>query len=503
MKRNNTATKARQVQALNNRRSLEQASPTVGAKRTCPSTETLDRKKSKRRRKIPTSGGGAIKSQVNSKRTTISAKPTSVSTTKTPAVAVTQVPRVTPATPRNLGNALDTESDEDTVLDEPTLDLETSLDESSKVLDKLALAGADNIDLEAVQEAVKDLLIMGNQMSAEERASYKPKGMEAIIQDLRSDKEALKKTIQDLQEAHEGLNHPVQIQKMLALHKATIEAIEQARVNKSLHEVCSDALERTHSEAKESNRLLEEAKRKIEELTAKLNGTSVEEPPAKRTRSQGPVVESNKGFDGVRTIDPMEYTALEIKVEQLEKERDGYKQALHDSNMKGLSQLYLDEADKVPGNLDQYEDGAHDLRVAQLTKEKEDLKAKLAAVEKDYGDLNGKYNSMLTKLKATGKALKEEISGEVVKQAREYFKTHLWPMKKLVDFQDVDEVEAVTKSIYDGIKEDQQFEKEGGRYQLDFDNFHRIYSKKIVEHISTMRSTCQTECKKAVMGKLT
>ena len=482
---------------------MEQAHPTVGSKRTCPSKDTLDKKKNRRqRRKLPSSAGGSIKSQVSSKPISAT-KPILESTTKTPAVAVTQVPRVTPATPRNLGNALDTESDEDTVEEEPTIDSETSLEESSKVLDKLALAGADNIDLEAVQEAVQDLLIMGNQMSAEERASYKPKGMEAIIQDLRRDNEALQKTIKDLQEANEGLNHPVQINKMIALHRATIESIEDARLHESMHNVASKALKETHAQATESNRLLEEAKRKIEELTAKINGTSVEEPPAKRTRSQGPVVESNKGFDGVRTIDPMEYTALEMKVEQLQNERDGYKKALHQSNMKGLSQLYLEEADKLPGNLDQYEDGAHDLRVAQLTKEKEDLKAKLAAVEKDYGDLHGKYNSMLTKLKATGKALKEEISDAVTKAAREYFKKFLWPTKKLVDAQDVDEVAGVTKSIYDGIKEAQQFEKEGGRYQMDYDNFHRIYSKKIVEHISTMRSTCQTECKKAVMGKLT
>ena len=88
-----------------------------------------------------------------------------------------------------------------------------------------------------------------------------------------------------------------------------------------------------------------------------------------------------------------------------------------------------------------------------------------------------------------------------MKESREYFKKYLWPTRKLVDAQDVDEVEGITKSIYDGIKVAQKFEEEGGRYEMDYDEFHRIYSKKIMEHVSTMRSTCQTECKKAIMCK--
>ena len=83
-------------------------------------------------------------------------------------------------------------------------------------------------------------------------------------------------------------------------------------------------------------------------------------------------------------------------------------------------------------------------------------------------------------------------------------KKYLWPTKKLVNAQDADEVVAdLTKSIYDGIKVAQKFEEAGGRYEMDYDEFHHIYSKMIMEYVSTMRSTCQTECKKAVMGKLT
>ena len=125
--------KKQQVQALNNRKLLEQAGSALGAKRTCPSNGTLDKKKSrKQRRKLPASTGGSIKSQVSSKPIS-AAKPILEST---PAVAVTQVPQVTPPTPRNLESTLDTESDDDdTVLDQPTLDSENSLEESSKVKD--------------------------------------------------------------------------------------------------------------------------------------------------------------------------------------------------------------------------------------------------------------------------------------------------------------------------------------------------------------------------------
>ena len=105
--------KKQQVQALNNRKLLEQAGSALGAKRTCPSNGTLDKKKSrKQRRKLPSSTGGSIKSQVSSKPISAT-KPISELTTKTPAVAVTQVPQVTPPTPRNLESTLDTESDDD------------------------------------------------------------------------------------------------------------------------------------------------------------------------------------------------------------------------------------------------------------------------------------------------------------------------------------------------------------------------------------------------------
>ena len=182
-----------------------------------------------------------------------------------------------------------------------------------------------------------------------------------------------------------------------------------------------------------------------------------------------------------------------MKVEQLTKERDGYKEAFHSKNTKELRHMYGDDKDSLPVR--------HQMHVDQLTKEKEKLKASLATVQSEYDNLHGKYKSMQKKLKATGAAIKEEMSNAIVKEAREHFKKYLWPTKKLVDAQDADEVEGLTKSIYDGIKVAQKFEEEGGRYELDYDEFHRIYSKMIMDYVSTMRSTCQTECKKAIMGK--
>ena len=189
-----------------------------------------------------------------------------------------------------------------------------------------------------------------------------------------------------------------------------------------------------------------------------------------------------------------------MEVEKLTGERDRHKKLLHDAKMTAVKEMHSVQEDRVPGNVDQYEDGAHDLRVAQLTKEKQDLQAKLAAVESDYNTLNGKFKSMQKRLKSTGAAIKEEMSDAIVKASREYFKKYLWPRKKLLDTQDTEEVEELVKSIYNGIKVAQKFEEEG-RYQMDFDEFQRVYTKMITEHVSSMRSTCQNACKETVMGK--
>ena len=107
---------------------------------------------------------------------------------------------------------------------------------------------------------------------------------------------------------------------------------------------------------------------------------------------------------GLRLFQSMETLALQMEVDKLRGERDGHKKSLHDhANMSTVKEMHLGQEDGVPGNVDQCEDGAHDdLRVAQLTKEKQDLQAKLAAVESDYNTLNGKFKSMQKRLKSTG-----------------------------------------------------------------------------------------------------
>ena len=55
------------------------------------------------------------------------------------------------------------------------------------------------------------------------------------------------------------------------------------------------------------------------------------------------------------------------------------------------------------------------------------------------------------------------------------------------------------KKVYDGIKKEMGFEKEGGD-KLEFSEFHWIYHKKLMEYYSGLWSNVQSACKAAIMG---
>ena len=127
--------------------------------------------------------------------------------------------------------------------------------------------------------------------------------------------------------------------------------------------------------------------------------------------------------------------------------------------------------------------------------------------DKEYNALVDKFDNCKERLdqcyevlKSKNQAIPAEECGDIREAARTFLKDVLFRTNRLTSSSNPQQVKDLMKKVYNGIKKEMGFEEEGDD-KLEFKEFHRIYSKKLMEYYSGLRSNVQSACKAAIMGK--
>ena len=127
--------------------------------------------------------------------------------------------------------------------------------------------------------------------------------------------------------------------------------------------------------------------------------------------------------------------------------------------------------------------------------------------DKEYNELVDKFDNCKERLDQCYEALKSknlaipaEECADIRDAARAYLKDVLFRTTRLTSSSNPKQVKDLMKSVYNGIKKEMGFEEQGPD-KLAFNDFHRIYQKKLMEYYSGLRSNVQSACKAAIMGK--
>ena len=173
----------------------------------------------------------------------------------------------------------------------------------------------------------------------------------------------------------------------------------------------------------------------------------------------------------------MEILAFQLQVEDLKRERDTLQALLDGDTGTGGSQNELLQQ--------KYND---------LEKRHKALQARTNKMQKQRDEAVGLCNS-------AGKAAKFQVNKVVEEAAREYMKEVTFRKIKWVDKKNKEDVEAFLRNIYDGIKDDRQFEVTGSKDELPFDSFKLFYTEVLLKYMGGLRSTANTNCLNAMYGE--
>ncbi len=417
-----------------------------------------------------------------------------------------RLPSVTPSPPSAIDKVPreDNHDDDDSTLPE---DLFTSVqDQDTSHQDAVA---------DAVREEVDALIATGN-MSPTNRGNATTTISKSELEALLSDKKALDSQL-GLQ-----LGNVKKLQAELKTTKDQLMDIltkDKDEYNLDLHEkyetLCNkhkEYLEKTEASLKE----LEELKsKKVPELNDK-EIKALQNKSSELTKTKATLAKANK--DLAKTKEILETTRRSVKaataqnkslnsaISKLKEDLAKAKEDLKTSNKqvqsleKKLASVAEDDDVEEEEGEDKHSKAYYKNMVSQLT----ELKKK---DDKEYNELIDKYDNCKDRLdqcyealKAKNLAIPAEECGDIRDAARAYLKDVVFRTHRLTSSSNSEQVKALMKKVYDGIKKEMGFEEEGPD-KLPFKEFHRIYQKKLMEYYSGLRSNVQSACKAAIMGK--
>ena len=162
---------------------------------------------------------------------------------------------------------------------------------------------------------------------------------------------------------------------------------------------------------------------------------------------------------------------------------------------------YSDEEDEDEDEDEEKHNKAYYKNLVSQLKElkKKDDKEYNALVDK-FDNCKERLDQCYEVLKSKNQAIPAEECGDIREAARAFLKDVLFRTNRLTSSSNPQQVKDLMKKVYNGIKKEMGFEEEGDD-KLEFKEFHRIYSKKLMEYYSGLRSNVQSACKAAIMGK--
>ena len=214
----------------------------------------------------------------------------------------------------------------------------------------------------------------------------------------------------------------------------------------------------------------------------------------------------NSNCGGVSIDD---YNAVKNDLDKVTKEYKSSKQAYdtllkkHEGRKKVISDL-KQRVQELEATVSRTQEGdgeelPRDMK--DLMKELSEEKAKNLTLEKDVDRLKATVADCLSELRKKNKALKFEVAKEVLDPAKDAVKELVWRTTKLISSKKDTEVEGMTKTVYNAIKDARGFEdKESPDDYLTYEEFHRIYKDELLKYFNQIRQQTQTACQSAVLG---